>query len=359
MCVCSHESIHYVRTSAFLPVFEVCLQVTSWHAEGADWGQRARHRQLVQQLVHQYAGSAACLQLQPCPVQGTEVPLLEEATQAAGAEGVSTWRVQRLHQRLQADVAHQVVVHLQPVVVKMVLPAAVDLATLRTQSLRSWLHWTHLATGAAHLCSFDATQLWHKWLQWGSSVGNTHSYPISFTGWTSCREDRCPPVADGTSPCRSECKTRGLNSCFGKTTSVWLCTRAFIHVANALFTCSRVSAWDCVRLGSGTACVCACVCVSECVEIMYCCSCPLIWQYNLSFALACCNLPIPQRGNYLGLRQREDTDQRKSGSGKQQRGENRASERSRGTEWGWRNERKKQSYYSFVFLIRFCVVFLV
>lgn len=147
---------------ALLPVLEVCLQVTSWHAEGADWGQRARHRQLVQQLVHQYAGSTACLQLQPCPVQRTEVPLLEEATQAAGAEGVSTWRVQWLHQRLQADVAHQVIVHLQPVVVKMVLPAAMDLATLRTQSLQSWLHWTHLAARAAHLCSFDATQLWHE-----------------------------------------------------------------------------------------------------------------------------------------------------------------------------------------------------
>lgn len=143
-------------------MLEVCLQVTSWHAEGADGGQRARHGQLVQQLVHQYAGSAACLQLQSCPVQWTEIPLLEEAPQAAGAERVSTWGVQRLHQWLQADVAHQVVVYLQPVVVKMVLPAAVDLATLRTQRLYSWLHWNHLAAWAAHLSSFDATQLWHK-----------------------------------------------------------------------------------------------------------------------------------------------------------------------------------------------------
>lgn len=132
--------IYYVCMSALLPVFEVGLQVTSRHAEGADRGQRARHRQLVQQLVHQYAGSAACLQLQPRPVQWAEVPLLEEATQAAGAEGVSARGVERLHQRLQADVAHQVVVHLQTVVVKVVLPAAVDLATLRTQSLQGWLH---------------------------------------------------------------------------------------------------------------------------------------------------------------------------------------------------------------------------
>lgn len=121
-------------------MLEVCLQVTSWHAEGADWGQRAGDRQLVQQLVHQYAGSAARLQLQPCPVQRAEVPLLEEATQAAGTESVSARRVQWLHQRLQADVAHKVVVHFQTIVVKVVLPAAVDLATLRTQSLQGWLH---------------------------------------------------------------------------------------------------------------------------------------------------------------------------------------------------------------------------
>lgn len=144
---------------------------------------------------------------------------------------------------------------------------------------------------------------------------------------------------------------RKNNKCLIMRSCIYSCGKCFVHVYPCV--CMRLCEareWHCV-------CLCMCVCVSECVEIMYCCSCPLIWQYNLSFALACCNLPIPQRGNYLGLRQREDTDQRKSGSGKQQRGENRASERSRGTEWGWRNERKKQSYYSFVFLIRFLLFF--
>lgn len=144
-----------------VPVLEVCLQVAARHAEGADRGQRARHGQLVQQLVDQYAGPAAGLELQPRPVQRAEVPLLQEASQAAGAEGVATRRVQRLHQRLQADVAHQVVVHLQPVVVEMVLPAAVDLAALGTQGLQGRLGRSHLAARAAHLSSFGASQLWH------------------------------------------------------------------------------------------------------------------------------------------------------------------------------------------------------
>lgn len=143
-------------------MFEVCLQVTAGHAERADRTQRAGHRELVQQLVHQDAGSAARLQLQPRPVKRAEVPLLEEAAQAAGAERVAARRIQRLHQRLQADVAHQVIVHLQPVVVEMVLPGAVDLTTLWTESLGSWLHGprdVHLTAGAAHLLSFGTAQV--------------------------------------------------------------------------------------------------------------------------------------------------------------------------------------------------------
>lgn len=136
------------------------FQVTSWHAERADWGQRAGHRQLIQQLVHQDAGSAAGLELEVGPVKRAEVPLLEEAPKTAGAECVATWSVQRLHQWLQTNVAHQVIVHLQTVVVQVVLPAAVDLATLRTQSVQGWLGWpgeSHFTAWAAHLCSFNTT----------------------------------------------------------------------------------------------------------------------------------------------------------------------------------------------------------
>lgn len=86
------------------------------------------------------------------------------------------------------------------------------------------------------------------------------------------------------------------NKCLIMCFCVYSCGKCFVHVSPRVYMRPRVA---------------LCVCVSECAEIMYCCSCPLIWQYNLSFALACCNLPIPQRGNYLGLRQREDTDQRK------------------------------------------------
>lgn len=147
-----------------LPVFKVCLQVTARHTEGADWRQRTGHGQLVQQLVNQYAGPAAGLQLQSRPVQWTEVPLLQEATQTAGTESVSTGCIQWLHQWLQANVAHQVVIHLQPVVVEVVLSAAVDLTTLGTQRFQGWLHRpgeSHLTAWAAHLYSFDAAQLWH------------------------------------------------------------------------------------------------------------------------------------------------------------------------------------------------------
>lgn len=98
------------------------------------------------------------------------------------------------------------------------------------------------------------------------------------------------------------------NKCLITCSCIYSCGKCFVHV----YPC--VSAWERVALQSGArVCFCVCMCVFQrvCVQIMYCCSCPLIWQYNLSFALACCNLPIPQRGNYLGLRQREDTDQRK------------------------------------------------
>lgn len=117
----------------------MCLQVTARHAEGADRCERARDRQLIQQLVHQDAGASAALQLQPGTIQRAEIPLLQEAAQTAGTESVTARRVQGLHQRLQADLTHKVIVHLQPVVVQVVLPGAVNLPTLNTQSLQESL----------------------------------------------------------------------------------------------------------------------------------------------------------------------------------------------------------------------------
>ena len=124
-----------------------------------------------------------------------------------------------------------------------------------------------------------------------------------------------------------------------------------VHLFMWQMLCTRVPTCP-HEIESDSVCVCVCVCVcvrvcvSECAEIMYCCSCPLIWQYNLSFALACCNLPIPQRGNYLGLRQREDTDQRKRDWESNRGGEQCQREVKRSKE----EERdKKQSYWRFVF----------
>lgn len=103
--------------------------------------------------MDQDAGASAALQLQPGTIQWTEVTLLQEAAQAAGTERVAARRVQGLHQWLQADVTHQVIVHLQPIVVQVVLPGAVDLPALRTQGLQESLTnhaGVHTFTQAAH-----------------------------------------------------------------------------------------------------------------------------------------------------------------------------------------------------------------
>ena len=52
---------------------------------------------------------------------------LEVAVHAGVAEGVSAWRVHRLHEGLQADLAHQVLVHLLAVVVQVRLVVRVVL----------------------------------------------------------------------------------------------------------------------------------------------------------------------------------------------------------------------------------------
>lgn len=82
---------------SILPVFEMCLQVAAWHAERTRRRQRTGDRQLIQQLVHQNAGTPADLQLQMRAVQRTKVPFLQKAAQAAGTEGVATWCIQGLN----------------------------------------------------------------------------------------------------------------------------------------------------------------------------------------------------------------------------------------------------------------------
>lgn len=57
------------------------------------------------------------LEMKPLAVQRTEVFLLQEVSEALVAERVSTGRVERLKQGLEANVAHEVVIHLPLVVV--------------------------------------------------------------------------------------------------------------------------------------------------------------------------------------------------------------------------------------------------
>lgn len=75
------------------------------------------------------------LEMKPLAVQRTEVFLLQEVSEALVAERVSTGRVERLKQGLEANVADEVVVHLPLVVVQVVFSRPVLLATLEAQGV--------------------------------------------------------------------------------------------------------------------------------------------------------------------------------------------------------------------------------
>lgn len=75
------------------------------------------------------------LEVKPLAVQRTEVFLLQEVSEALVAERVSTGRVERLKQGLEANVADEVVVHLPLVVVQVVFSRPVLLATLEAQGI--------------------------------------------------------------------------------------------------------------------------------------------------------------------------------------------------------------------------------
>lgn len=75
------------------------------------------------------------LEMKPLAVQRTEVFLLQEVSEALVAERVSTGRVERLKQGLEANVADEVVVYLPLVVVQVVFSRPVLLATLEAQGI--------------------------------------------------------------------------------------------------------------------------------------------------------------------------------------------------------------------------------
>lgn len=93
---------------------------------------RAHHSQLVQQVPDQQAGGTALMQLQPLAVHGAEVLLFQEVAKAMKAVSVATGGVHGFEQRLQADVADQLIVHLVQVLIQVALLAFVLLATLFT-----------------------------------------------------------------------------------------------------------------------------------------------------------------------------------------------------------------------------------
>lgn len=91
---------------------EVRLQLAALHGALALGVKGAQHAELVQQVAHQQATGPALGHLQPLAVHGAEVLLAQEAAEALVAVGVAARRVHGPQQGLQADVAHQLVVHL-------------------------------------------------------------------------------------------------------------------------------------------------------------------------------------------------------------------------------------------------------
>lgn len=87
------------------------------------------YNQLVEQLVHQQAGPPAALQHEGHATHGAEIALQQEAGETLLAVGVTAGRVQGLEERLQADVAYEVIVHLVHVNIFVVLLQFVTVAT--------------------------------------------------------------------------------------------------------------------------------------------------------------------------------------------------------------------------------------
>ncbi len=103
------------------PAPDVSLHFSPRQHFSAVFGKGAGHPQFIQQLVHQKAGLATGLQHQGSAVHRAEVALQQEVCQALLAIGMSTGGVQWPDQRLKADVAHKVIIHLLFIVIFMVL----------------------------------------------------------------------------------------------------------------------------------------------------------------------------------------------------------------------------------------------
>lgn len=112
-----------------LPALDVVLHLTTKQRFCAKLSERTAYNQLVEQLVHQQAGPPAALQHEGRTAHGTEVALQEEAGETLLAVGVTAGCVQGLDERLQTDVAHEVIINLILVHVLVVFLRFVRVAT--------------------------------------------------------------------------------------------------------------------------------------------------------------------------------------------------------------------------------------
>lgn len=105
------------------------LQLATLHALLALAAKRAQHGEFVQQVAHQEARRTAMLQLKPLAVHGAEVLIVQEVAEALEAVRVAARRVHRLQKRLEANVTHQLIIHLILVFVQVTVLAFVALST--------------------------------------------------------------------------------------------------------------------------------------------------------------------------------------------------------------------------------------
>lgn len=110
------------------------LQLTALHLLLTFRSVGAHHNQLVQQVPDQQAGWTTLVQLKPLAVHWAEVLLLQKVTQTLEAVGVTARGVHGSDEGLQADVAHQFIVHIVLVFVQVAFKAFMLLATLLTDT---------------------------------------------------------------------------------------------------------------------------------------------------------------------------------------------------------------------------------
>lgn len=118
--------------------------------------------------------------MKPLAVDGAEVLVVQEVAEAVEAVRVATRRVHGLQQRLEADVAHQLVIHLVLIFKQVTVPTIMTLATFLTHprpryATRRWrrlglrhglkkLSWTSAGLERAY-ATFSACKLYISFIR--------------------------------------------------------------------------------------------------------------------------------------------------------------------------------------------------